>query len=116
MERTPLLAKARRRGLVATVGTIAALGAVTAVGVGAANTAAAAPPVNTAVPTVTGTVHAGETLTAQPGAWTGDTPITFTYNWQRCDDKGTPASCVDATGGKTQTTCSARPTWATPST
>jgi hypothetical protein len=59
--------------------------------------------VNTAAPTVTGTLHAGETLTAQPGTWTGDPPIAFTYNWQRCDDKGTPATCTDANGGTAQT-------------
>ena len=103
MARTPLLAPIRRRGLIATVGTVAVLGAVSVVAVGAASSAAAAPPVNTAVPTVTGTLRAGETLTAQPGTWTGDAPITFAYNWQRCDAQGTPASCADAGGGKTQT-------------
>jgi hypothetical protein len=103
MARTPLLAPVRRRGLVATIGTVAALGAVSVVAVGAASSAAAAPPVNTAAPTITGTLHAGETLTAQPGTWTGDAPITFTYNWQRCDEKGTPATCGAANGGKTQT-------------
>src|SRR3954453_21267325 len=103
MARTPLLAPLRRRGLVATIGTVAALGAVSVVAVGAASSAAATPPANTAVPTVTGTLRAGETLTAQPGTWTGDAPITFAYTWQRCDAAGTPASCVDANSGKTQT-------------
>jgi hypothetical protein len=103
MARTPLLAPARRRGLAATVGTVAALGVATVVAVGAASNAAAAPPVNTVAPTVTGTLRAGQTLTAEPGTWTGDAPIAFAYNWQQCNAQGTPASCSDAAGGKTQT-------------
>ena len=45
----------------------------------------AAPPVNTAPPSVTGTPADGGTLTADPGTWSGTTPIDFTYQWQRCE-------------------------------
>ncbi len=39
-------------------------------------------PINTAPPTVSGTVAVGSTMTATTGAWDG--AATFTYQWQRC--------------------------------
>jgi hypothetical protein len=45
-------------------------------------------PENIQAPTVTGTAETGETLTATKGEWSGATPITFTYQWQRCDSQG----------------------------
>lgn len=50
-------------------------------------------PANTAVPVVTGTAQAGSTLSASTGTWSGDLPMSFTYQWQRCDNTG--ANCVD---------------------
>jgi hypothetical protein len=46
----------------------------------------------TRAPTVTGTAARGRKLTAQRGTWSGDTPITYTYQWQRCG--ATTAVCV----------------------
>ena len=46
-------------------------------------TAAAVAPANTAPPTVTGTPQTGQSLAAQPGTWTGTTPIAFAYQWRR---------------------------------
>lgn len=50
---------------------------------------AAAPPVNTVAPTVTGAAKQGAVLTASQGTWSGTnggvSPMTFTYQWQRCD-------------------------------
>ena len=52
------------------------------------------PPVNTVLPGISGTIAAGQTLTATAGTWTGTAPITYAYQWQRC----TGASCVNISG------------------
>jgi len=57
---------------------------------------AAVAPANTQPPTVSGTARDGETLTADPGAWSGTEPIEYAYQWRRCTASGTP--CVDAGG------------------
>jgi surface protein len=41
------------------------------------------PPVNTVAPAVTGTTKVGETLSCTEGTWTGNAPITYTYQWKR---------------------------------
>ncbi len=57
---------------------------------------AAAPPVNVTVPVVSGTEQDGETLSATDGTWTGTDPISYSYQWQRCDSDG--SNCADITG------------------
>jgi hypothetical protein len=51
-------------------------------------------PVNTSPPTIAGTTVEGQVLTASPGAWTGVGPITFGYQWTRCNAEGVFSSCV----------------------
>ena len=45
-------------------------------------------PVNTAEPVVSGTAAVGQTLTTTPGSWSGQTPITVSYQWTRCGSDG----------------------------
>ena len=60
-----------------------------------------APPLNTSLPTISGTAQDGQTLTAGAGAWTGAQPISYTYKWQRCASSG--ANCSPITGATTAT-------------
>ena len=51
------------------------------------------PPVNTERPAISGSARYGQTLTGTQGVWTGAQPMTFTYQWRRCDDAGN--NCAD---------------------
>ncbi len=64
-------------------------------------TVSAAPPVNTVLPVISGTLEDGSTLSASTGSWTGTAPISYAYQWQRCDSGGT--GCADV-GGATSST------------
>jgi hypothetical protein len=58
-------------------------------------------PANTALPVISGTAQDGQTLGASTGSWTGVTPFTYTYQWQRCNSMG--ASCVNISGATSST-------------
>jgi RHS repeat-associated protein len=45
---------------------------------------AAGAPVNTARPSVSGQATDGQTLTATSGSWGGNTPLSYSYQWQQC--------------------------------
>jgi hypothetical protein len=59
------------------------------------------PPVNTAAPSVRGTMTVGSVVTADPGSWTGVQPISYSYRWLRCNAQG--GSCVSIAGATGQT-------------
>ena len=83
--------------------------AVTASNVAGSSTATSAatgvvqalPPTNTSPPTISGSPYAGQTLTASSGTWSGSTPLTYTYQWRRCDSGG--ANCADVLGATATT-------------
>ena len=90
---TYLLARAdvgyRLRGVVTArnaTGSSSAPSNATAVVVGA--------PVNTTSPKVTGTPVEGQALIVTTGKWTGAGPITYGYQWTRCNAQGAFSSCV----------------------
>jgi hypothetical protein len=74
---------------------------VTATNAGGSGSATSAPtdvvqpsgnaPANTKLPSISGTAQQGSTLKVDNGTWTGTTPMTFDYTWQRCDAKA--ANC-----------------------
>ena len=78
---------------------LAALAAFAAKGTAAAQQA----PRNQSPPTISGTPQEGQTLTANPGTWTGTQPITFAYSWRRCSRTGGSCSAISGATGRTYT-------------
>jgi hypothetical protein len=66
-----------------------------------ANAASNAAPTNQEPPKISGTPQVGDTLTASSGTWNGTTPITYSYQWRRCDKSG--AGCSNIGGADTST-------------
>jgi GH25 family lysozyme M1 (1,4-beta-N-acetylmuramidase) len=58
------------------------------------------PPVLSIPPTIVGAPQAGQLLAAVPGIWEGGKPLTFTYQWRRCDAAG--ASCAGIDGASAE--------------
>ena len=57
-------------------------------------------PANTSKPTISGNLVQGEQLTAGNGSWSGDTPITYSYQWKRCNSSGSNCSNVGTNSSK----------------
>jgi hypothetical protein len=76
--------------------------AVTATNAGGSGSASSSPtgvvrasgnaPATTKAPSLSGTAQQGSTLKVDPGTWSGTTPITYDYTWQRCDVHGSNCS------------------------
>jgi hypothetical protein len=78
--------------------------ATNSMGSGTASSAAggvvsAVAPASTAAPAITGPAQQGQTLNAGTGTWSGTPPITFAYQWRRCDTGG--SNCMDVVGAAT---------------
>jgi hypothetical protein len=54
-------------------------------------------PTNTFPPQVSGQARVGRTLTTTNGNWNGTAPITFTYQWMSCDNRGSCITIANAT-------------------
>jgi len=63
---------------------------------GAGQAASKTAPSEASPPTISGTAQQGKTLTADHGNWNGSQPLTFAYQWQRCDSTG--GSCAGISG------------------
>ena len=81
-----------RRSLVALAATmVVAIAAMVSTAVASAQST---PPTNTSRPTVTGTLVVGKVLTAHVGAWSGTAPITYSFQWQRCNATATDCNMI----------------------
>ena len=58
------------------------------------------PPVNTALPVLTGQAQVGSQLQTSNGSWSGTTPLGFAYAWLRCDAQGN--NCQPLAGSSSQ--------------
>ncbi len=67
----------------------------------AATTRGSVAPANTDPPLVSGTPEVGKTLTTTNGKWSGTTPLSFSYQWRRCNKGG--GSCTDISGATDNT-------------
>jgi hypothetical protein len=56
----------------------------------------ASAPVNTRRPTISGRTEVNQQLRVEPGRWSGRQPITFAYQWLRCDNRGD--NCITQPG------------------
>jgi RHS repeat-associated protein len=56
-------------------------------------------PSNTALPSIFGEAVEGETLHASPGVWEGVAPVSYAYQWRRCNESGEECeNIIGATG------------------
>jgi hypothetical protein len=62
-----------------------------------------AAPANMSAPTITGSVVKGVALVGGTGSWEGTPPISFGFQWQRCDNAGSGCGPIAGATGATYT-------------
>ena len=63
------------------------------------------PPVNSALPAVSGTTKVGSALTTSNGSWS-NSPSSYSYQWQRCDSTGSACTAIAGATAATYTLAS----------
>jgi hypothetical protein len=63
-------------------------------------------PASTGAPSISGVPVVGQTLTANPGTWTGTSP-SYAYEWQRCSAAGTACAAIAGPTGAAYTVAAA---------
>ncbi len=92
----------RSAGLRWATGFLVGLAVVSAVAVSVAGAQTVqGPPLNTAAPSIAGVARLADTLSVNVGHWDGTSPITFSYQWFRCDPSG--GGCSSITGATAST-------------
>jgi hypothetical protein len=71
----------------------------------------ATPPQSTVRPTVSGTAQVGSALAASSGSWSGTLPLSFAYQWQRCDSAGVVCTPVQGATASSYTVSSGDIGW-----
>lgn len=56
----------------------------------------AVPPSSSLPPALSGSAQVGQSLSSSPGSWSGSSPMSYSFQWLRCDASG--ASCVSIDG------------------
>jgi hypothetical protein len=88
----------RRNNLLA----LLAAGALTVLAVAGFSTAASSvKPSPTQEPIISGTAQQGQTLKASTGTWDGTSPITYSYQWLRCNSQGNGCSNIGGASSST---------------
>jgi hypothetical protein len=80
--------------VVVTASNVGGSGQATSAQTGTVQSAPVSPPVNTALPVVSGTAQRGQTLSTTNGSWSGN-PTSYSYQWQDCTSS---TSCTDISG------------------
>jgi thermitase len=82
-----------RIGSVVEYGRVDAYGTLLSLGCGS-GAASATAPADTAPPAISGTPQDGQKLTASSGTWSGSTPMSYAYQWNRCSSTGGSCSAI----------------------